>query len=171
MGKTMFRGGRRLIDSETGEIIETHVVERSVDGGDSGFHKIWLGHILELVEEVGNAKMTILVWLLKQADSKNQVQATYREIAQATGAGVATVQRLMQALLRANVITRPPTNRYGPLRLNPDVVFKGTHKSRMNVLIKYRDESQGDLFDQPSVASTEPGAPVDLATHRNRKAA
>lgn len=153
MAKTVFRGTRRLIDSDTGEIIETQVVERSLSPGDSGFHKVWLGHILELVQEVGNAKMQVLVWLLKQADGQNQVQATMRQIAEGSGVGVATVERLMQALVKANVITR--AFRYGPWRLNPDVIFRGDHKQRMNVLIKYRDESQADLFDQPAATVTE----------------
>lgn len=153
MAKTLFRGTRRLIDSATGEIIETQVVERSIAAGDAGFHKIWLGHILELVQEVGNAKMQVLVWLLKQADGQNQVAATMREIAAGSGVGVATVERLMKALLKADVITRP--HRYGPWRLNPEVIFRGDHKQRMNVLIKYRDERQADLFDQEQAAPAE----------------
>lgn len=147
MTQTLFRGHRRLIDADTGEIIQTQVVERTV-AGDVGFHKVWLHHILELVEEVGNAKMRVLLWLLNRADSQNQVQATVREIAAGAGVGVATVERLMRALISADVITRP--YRYGPWRLNPNVIFKGSHHQRMNVLIKYRDEKQDDLFETPS---------------------
>lgn len=162
MGKTLFKGSRRLIDADSGEIIETQVVERSVAAGDSGFHKVWLGHILEIVEEVGNAKMTVLVWLLKQADSQNQVMASIREIAAGSGVGTATVERLMSALVRTNVITRP--KRYGPWRLNPEVVFQGDHNKRMNVLIKYRNESQPDLFEQ------EPGSAGGVVTPMKRRA-
>lgn len=147
MAQTLFRGHRRLIDADTGEIIQTQVVERTV-AGDVGFHKVWLHHILELVEEVGNAKMRVLLWLLNRADSQNQVQATVREIAAGAGVGVATVERLMRALISADVITRP--YRYGPWRLNPNVIFKGSHHQRMNVLIKYRDEKQDDLFETSS---------------------
>jgi len=109
---------------------------------------VWLGHILELVEEVGNAKMVVLVWLLKNADGQNQIAASLREIASATGVGVATVQRLMVALAAADVVTRQ--GRYGAWRLNPDVVFAGSSKKRMNVLIRYRQEKQLDLFEEES---------------------
>lgn len=159
MGQTIFRGHRKLIDADTGEIIQTQVVERSI-AGDVGFHKVWLHHILELVEEVGNAKMRVLLWLLECADSQNQVQATVREIAKGAGVGVATVERLMRALINADVIARP--HRYGPWRLNPDVIFKGSHHQRMNVLIKYRDEKQGDLFETAGDVQTggeQPAAP------------
>jgi len=146
MGKTLFEGGRVLRDEVTGELIQTQVIERVVGEGDAGFHKIWLGHILELVEEVGNAKMVVLMWLLKNADGQNQIQASMRDIASATGVGVATVQRLMSALTSADIVTR--AGRYGIWRLNPEVVFAGSGSKRMNVLIRYRREKQLDLVSQ-----------------------
>lgn len=158
MAKTVFRGRRRLRDEDTGEVFETQVVERSVAAGDVGFHKIWLGHILELVEEVGNAKMLVLVWLLKNADAQNQILASMREIAEGCGVGIATVQRLMTALQRANVIVRP--TRYGPWRLNPAVIFAGTHQKRMNVLIRYQDERQGELFEEQPRPQDDAAPPI-----------
>ena len=59
-----FHGQRKLIDTETGEILHTQVVTKS--SGDSGFHKIWLAEILDLMEEVGNAKIKVLMWLLSE---------------------------------------------------------------------------------------------------------
>ena len=153
VSSTLFRGSRRLIDTDSGEIIETQVIERTLAAGDSGFHKIWLGHILELVQEVGNAKMQVLVWLLKQADEQNRIFASMRQIAEGAGVGVATVERLMTALVKADVIAR--AHRYGPWRLNPGVIFQGTHQKRMNVLIKYQNESQSsqtELVDQDESA-------------------
>jgi hypothetical protein len=152
---TDFRGTRRLIDSETGEIIEAQTIVKTA--GDAGFHKIWLHHILEAVDEVGNAKMRVLMWLLTKANSQNQVLATYKEMAEACGCTPKTVQRLMTALKAANVITE---TRRSVWRLNPDVVFRGDHNKRMAVLIKYQDESQGDLFEQPPVEPAAAGAPL-----------
>lgn len=146
---TRFEGQRRLVDTTTGEVIDAQVVVKTV--GDAGFHKIWLHEILELVEEVGTAKMRVLMWLLSKADAQNQVWATWKEIAEATGTGRATVARLMAALRDANVITE---TRRSVWRLNPEIIFKGHHNKRMAVLVKYRDEKQGDLFeDQSSVES------------------
>jgi hypothetical protein len=142
---TRFEGQRRLVDTTTGEVIDANVVIKTV--GDAGFHKIWLHEILELVDEVGNAKMRVLMWLLSQADAQNQVWATKREIAAACDVGTATVQRLMSALQAANVIAE---TRRSVWRLNPEVIFKGDHNKRMAVLVKYRDEKQGDLFEEPA---------------------
>lgn len=140
---TVFHGQRRLLDAETGEVIEAQVVTKTI--GDAGFHKVWLHEILELVDEVGNAKMRVLLWLLSQADSQNHILATWDEIAAATGTGKRTVARLMAALKKANVITE---TRRSLWRLNPGVIFKGDHTKRMAVLVKYHDERQGDLFEE-----------------------
>ena len=144
---TVFHGERRLVDTETGEIVQAQVITKTV--GDAGFHKIWLHEILELVEEVGNAKMRVLMWLLSKADAQNQVWATWTEIAKETGVSRRTVASLMAALRDANVLTE---TRRSVWRLNPKVIFKGDHDKRMAVLVKYRDEKQGDLFEeQPAV--------------------
>ena len=140
-----FHGQRKLIDTETGEILHTQVVTKS--SGDSGFHKIWLAEILDLMEEVGNAKIKVLMWLLSEADSQNQILATYKEIAEGSGVGIATVTRLMRALRKADVVTE---SRRSLWRLNPKVIFKGNHEQRLNVLIRFRSESQRDLFDDPT---------------------
>jgi DNA-binding transcriptional ArsR family regulator len=139
---TRFEGQQRLVNTTTGEIIDAQVVVKTA--GDAGFHKIWLHQILELVEEAGNAKMRVLMWLLSKTDAQNQIWATFDEIATATDTGRRTVARLMAALREANVITE---TRRSVWRLNPDVIFKGDHQKRMAVLIKYRDERQGDLSE------------------------
>jgi len=148
---TVFKGSRRLQDLETGEVLDTQLVEKTV--GDVGFHKIWLHEILDLVDEVGNAKMVVLMWLLSHADAQNKIFATGREIAEGAGTSPRTVTALMAKLQEANIITKV---RYSVWRLNPDVIFKGDHNKRMAVLIRYRDETQADLFDEAPAPATKP---------------
>jgi DNA-binding transcriptional ArsR family regulator len=145
MSKVLFQGERQFVDTSTGEVIDAQVVARSVDG-DAGFDKIWLGTILELVEEVGNAKMRVLLWLLQNRDAKNIVHATKDEIASATDTSRATITSLLGALRKANVISEV---RRSVWRLNPNVIWKGAHHTRMSVMIRYSDERadmQPDLF-------------------------
>jgi DNA-binding transcriptional ArsR family regulator len=148
MGKVRFQGEREFLDTATGEIFGAQVVAREVDG-DAGFDKIWLGAILELVNEVGGQKYRVLLWLLQNRDAKNVVRATKEEIASATGVARATITRLLAALRSADVISEV---RRSVWRLNPNVVWKGQHHTRMSVLIQYRDEraeAQRDLFAEP----------------------
>lgn len=142
---TKFHGQRRLVDTETGEILLTQVVSKTT--ADTGFHKIWLAEILDLMDEVGNAKTKVLMWLLSNADSQNQILATYEEIAAGSGVGRATVTRLMLALKKANVLIE---SRRSLWRLNPKVIFRGNHEQRLNVMIRFQDENQQDLFDASS---------------------
>lgn len=139
---TIFKGAQRYQNLDTGEIVDTQVVEKTV--GDVGFHKVWLAEILDLVDEVGNAKMNVLMWLLANADAQNRIVASWVEIAAGAGVSRATVGALMGKLKAADILSEV---KRGVWRLNPSVIFKGDHNKRMAVLIRYRDETQGDLFD------------------------
>lgn len=134
---------RSYIDRETGEAIEVQQIVRS---GDSDFHKIWLSHILDAVDEVGNKKMKILMYLMSKVDYQNRFVGTYKMIADEVGCHKKTVGELMTTLLKQDIITKP---QQGVIRLNPEMMFKGSKQNRMNVLIQYRNESnQVDMFDE-----------------------
>ena len=158
-----FQGQRTLVDQDSGEVIDAQVVLKTI--GDAGFHKIWLHEILDLVDEVGNAKMQVLLWVLSQADAQNRVFATQKEIAEATNTSLKTVQRLMSSLASANVITEV---RRSVWRLNPAVIFKGDHNKRMSVLIKYRNEADAQ---EPTSNAPDPDseAKLRLVTKENKE--
>lgn len=131
------------INQRTGEIIETLTLNQKIKGDvDVGFEKLWVGHILEAVQEVGNAKMQVLFWLIRNKDRNNMVRATLDDIAAKTGASRSTVARLMASLRKANVVRLEYGGRW---MLNPAVVFKGSHDRRMNVLIRYKSMEESEL--------------------------
>jgi len=138
------------INQRTGEIIESQTLRKEISGDvDVGFHKLWIGHILETIDEVGNAKVKVLFWMMKNMDSTNMIKATVRQIAEKSGVGEATVKRLMAALRKADVVRLEYGGRW---ILNPAVVFKGGHSRRMNVLIRYRSTGQQELpLEQPEL--------------------
>lgn len=131
------------INQRTGEIIETQTISKDIKGDvDVGFEKLWVGHILDAVQEVGNAKMQVLFWLIRNKDKNNMVKGTVRQIAEKMGVSKTTVSGLMTALRKANVIQLEYGGRW---MLNPAVVFKGGHDRRMNVLIRYKAMEQQEL--------------------------
>lgn len=131
------------INQRTGEIIEAQTLSKQVTGDvDIGFEKLWVGHILDAVQEVGNAKMQVLFWLIRNKDRNNMVRATLDDIASKTGVSRRTVASLMTALRKANVVQLEHGGRW---MLNPAVVFKGGHSRRMNVLIRYKAMEQQEL--------------------------
>lgn len=137
------------INQRTGEIIETQTLEKAIPGTDVdiGFHKLWIGHILSTIDEVGNAKVKVLFWLLQNMDRQNMVKATVRQIAEKSGVGEATVKRLMASLRKADVVRLEYGGRW---IMNPAVAFKGAHQRRMNVLIRYKATEQQGLQLEPS---------------------
>jgi DNA-binding transcriptional ArsR family regulator len=146
-------GTDRWINQSTGEIIETQTLAKEVKDVDIGFHKLWIGHILETIEEVGNAKVRVLFWLLENADQTNLVKGTVTEIAKGTGVSRRTVGSLMAALRKADVVRLEYGGRW---MLNPGVIFKGGHSRRMNVLIRYKSMEQQELPLDIPVVQSEP---------------
>lgn len=159
--QTVLLGSDVWINQRTGEIIEAQTLSKEVTGDvDVGFHKLWVAHILETIEEVGNAKMKVLFWLIKNMDRNNQVKATVRQIAKSSGVGEATVKRLMTALRKANVVQLEYGGRW---MLNPAVVFKGGHSRRMNVLIRYKSMEQQELPLEPMDLPQQQSEPERMA--------
>ena len=131
------------INQRTGEIIEAQELRKDVKGDvDVGFEKLWIGHILDTINEVGNAKVQVLFWLIRNKDSGNMVRATLDDIAAKTKVSRRTVASLMTALRKADVVRLEYGGRW---ILNPAMVFKGGHSRRMNVLIRYKAMEQQEL--------------------------
>lgn len=126
-----------LANSVTGEMEAQDFQVIEVEDRDFNFEKIWVGHIIEALGLIGNAKIQAALWLLKNKDENNYVFITVRELAEKTGTGLATAQRTIQALKEANFLK--PMARGGAYQINPEMIFKGSHKKRMNVCIKYRE--------------------------------
>jgi DNA-binding Lrp family transcriptional regulator len=134
-------GGETYINQRTGEIVETQTVIR---GGDFDFHKIWLGHVLDAIDQVGNVKIKVLNHILRNMDGQNRYIGTISFIADEVGVSSRTVGELLRRLEDADFIVRIGS---GVIRVNPKGLFKGGSNKRMNVLIKYREEAQKDMFE------------------------
>lgn len=127
-------GSQEYLNTTTGQIEEFQVVE--IEERDANFQKIWLGHILSAIDEISNAKMKLLFFLIKEAMKlDNIIPMTTDEISQQSGVSKATVVRTLQVLEKYDIIKR----KTGVVMLNPNVAFKGGYGKRMNVLVKYHN--------------------------------
>lgn len=133
---TKIIGTETYINKETGELQDMQVIDIKEDK-DANFHKLWLGHIIQSLDLIGNQKIKVLNYLLENMDRQNQVISTQRKIAKDTNISIKTISRTIKALKESNVITQVQSGVY---RLNPNIVFKGYNKSRLNVLYKYNTE-------------------------------
>ena len=123
---------KRYINSETNEVETFNVVDQYDQ--DFNFDKLWLGHILDSLDVIGNQKIKVLNWLLANKDTQNQIIGTQRIIAEKTNVSVPTVNQTIQMLERSNLLKKVQTGVY---LLNPEIVFKGSHQKRMSILLRY----------------------------------
>ncbi|WP_281976280.1 replication/maintenance protein RepL [Halobacillus litoralis] len=130
--KVKFLGTKEFIDAETGEKQEMQVTD--IEERDANFHKIWLGHLLDTLDLIGNKKIKVAMFIMNELNKENQFLGTHRYIAEKTGISLPTVTETMGALQDSNFLIKV---RNGFYRANPDVLFKGGKSERMNVLLRY----------------------------------
>lgn len=130
-------GKETYINQKTGQIEEMQVM--SIEERDANFHKLWLGHILQSIDLIGNQKTKLAFWILDNLNKENQLIMTQRKIAEKTGISYQTVSLTIKALMESNFLIKINSGAY---RVNPDVLFKGGKNDRLNVLIQYTKEKK-----------------------------
>lgn len=133
-------GTQTFINQSTGELQDMQVV--SIAERDANFHKIWLEHIIQSLDIIGNQKMRFAFWLLDNMNSENQITMTLRQMTQKSGMSLQTVSRTIRALMESDFLRRV---NQGVYQVNPDVIFKGGMSNRMNVLLEYQNVSSEEL--------------------------
>ena len=132
--KTKVVGSQQYINYDTGEVVTMQVT--SVEERDFNFSKVWMRSFLTTLDLVGNAKTKVAYWIIDHIDRMNQLTYTYRQMAEETGMSLDTVTATMKALLEADFLRR---KNQGCYIVNPNVIYKGTHSARLNVLTQYGD--------------------------------
>lgn len=139
-------GTQDYLDMTTGELIPMQVM--SVEERDFNFTKIWLKNFISTLEMVGNKKTTVAFWIVDNLDRENRLIATTRKIAQETGTSIFTVSTTMKVLQEADFLRMLQSGVY---IVNPNVIYKGTHQSRLNVLTQY----QSATYVKPELTKAE----------------
>src|SRR5699024_7611550 len=130
--KVKFLGTKEFIDASTGEKETMQVT--NIEERDANFHKIWLGHMLESLDMIGNQKIRVAMFIMENINKESEIIMTYRVKAEKTNTSLQTVSETMKALQESNLLSKI---RNGYYRVNPDVIFKGGRNDRMNVLLRY----------------------------------
>ena len=146
--KVKFVGTKKFIDAETGEIHTMNVV--SIEERDCNFHKLWLRHIIDSFDLIGNQKTRLCFWIIENLDRENKLVYTYSQIAEKTGISLFTVKQTMKILLDSNFLTKRNAGCYV---VNPNVIFKGGRTDRLNVLFQYNKTRKS--AEKPKVAYDE----------------
>jgi DNA-binding transcriptional regulator YhcF (GntR family) len=126
---------------------------------DFNFDKFWLTQIMFAIDEFGSQKMKLLMHLISTRDrGNNTVLKTVRELEKETGINKNTINTTLKILEKNKIIRR----KIGVIFISPDVIFKGGHNKRMNILIQYRAVSQNDQ-EETEPKQLNPATASDLA--------
>ena len=127
-------GTKKLLDQETGELINADVVVKNVEQ-DYNFFKVWLMDLLGILNIVGNKKIKVIDFLLQNLRREdNTISVTYREVAEKTGISLGVVTETFKILQETNFLKKVKNGLY---MVNPDILVKGRTGKRVNLLIQY----------------------------------
>jgi len=126
-------GTETYINQETGEIKEMQVI--NIEERDANFHKLWLGHIIQAINLMGNQKIKFAFWLLEQMNSDNLITMTVRQMSIKGKVSLQTASRAVKTLIDSDFLVKI---NMGVYQVNPEMIFKGGKTDRMNVMISYK---------------------------------
>ena len=166
---------KEYIDPETGEYIPFQ--ENAVEDRDFNFHKVWLRMFVEELDRIANKKMRLAFWIVDHLDSENKLVYTFRRMAEETGLSIDTVIKTMKTLQEGN----PPFLKKlqsGVYVINPDILYKGNHKSRMGIVYQFGEIPSKYAMEQKAKAEekkkpsekTASDAPESPETHEKTDA-
>ena len=174
--KQRFIGLKEFIDAETGEVIPMQL--NQVEDRDFNFHKLWLQMFINGLDEIANKKMKLAFWIIDHLNKENQLVYTFRRMAEETGLSIETVIKTMKALQNGD----PPFLKKlqsGVYVVNPDILYKGSHKGRMGVIYQFgtiptpkQAEKIAEMQKEQEKAkeNTAPDAPKSPETHETTDA-
>lgn len=137
--KQKFVGTKMLVDPETSEVYPMQV--NVLEDRDFNFHKVWLQHLVNSLDGISNQRLRLAFWIIDHLDKENKLTMTQRYIAEKSGMSYQTVSRTMRALQEGSPAFLVKINS-GAYRVNPDVIWKGSHDNRMGILYEYRSSEQ-----------------------------
>lgn len=155
-------GMKEVIDVETGIVSKVNAME--IKQVDFNWNKIWLGHLLDVLDVIGNKKIAIMNWLLENRDPKNnQIVTTQKIISNEMNVSIQTVSDTFKALQDANALQKI---RNGLYILNPDIIWVGGNENRMDILLTYKsiveiDDNKKEVDRKKSIEAIDTPKPKE----------
>lgn len=141
--KVKYVGTEEFVNVATGEIEEFQVTK--IEDRDYNFTKVWMRNFIATLEIIGNQKTKFCYWIIDNINRENQLIGTQRQLAERSGVSLQTVNTTIGLLMDADFLRKTSASVY---TVNPDIVFKGTRGSRLNVLNQYHAAPREFLSDE-----------------------
>ena len=141
--KVKYVGTEEFVNVATGEVEEFQVTK--IEDRDYNFTKVWMRNFITTLEIIGNQKTKFCYWIIDNINRENQLIGTQRQLAERSGLSLQTVNTTIGLLMDADFLRKTSASVY---TVNPDIVFKGTRGSRLNVLNQYYAAPREFLSDE-----------------------
>ena len=122
-----------------------------IEDRDFNFHKVWLQNLIMSMDSIANQKLKLAFWIIDNLNKENMLVMTQRKIAEKTGISLPTVSKTIKLLCEPDgdeVIPFLQKINSGAYRVNPNVLFKGSHSNRMGVCFEYIETQRETQKDE-----------------------
>ena len=128
---------RRLVDQDTGELIEVdQITKRAL--GQKQFWKIYLMDFLQILGVLDSKQIDILIYILEHTEAANNTFiGTYTKIQTEVGVSRPTVATVMKKLQEHGFIKKVQN---GVWQVSPNIMIKGNEHKKSLLLNYYADE-------------------------------
>jgi len=125
---------KRYQDLDTGEIIEATEIIKKV--GRQDFMITYLSAIINFIEVLGNKKMQVAKYILRNMEkSNNTLIITTRELAAKSNVGHNTVLETLKILEEAEIIKR----RTGSMMINSKLIHRGSERKEKTLITRFQE--------------------------------
>jgi hypothetical protein len=125
-------GMQQWTNNDTGEIEEFQTIQFT--DRDFNFHKIWFSSVINKLENITSKKMKVAFYILENMKDDNTFVGRIKDIAKFSKTSEKTVTETLRILKKADLIRLEIPSVY---KVNPDIIFKGGMKKRLNILQQY----------------------------------
>lgn len=164
--KTKVIGTEQYINNATGVIEDFQVVR--IEDSDFNFDKFWVSQLLTAIDEFGNQKIKLLLYLIQNRErSNNAIIKTVRELAADTGISKDTISATLKILEEHGIVKR----KTGVIFISPEVVFRGSHSNRQRILFEYTKKENSSNVIPIREEPIEPETKTEVTKPKRKKAA
>ena len=135
---------KRLIDQDTGEVIEVdQITKRAL--GQKQFWKIYLMDFLQVLGGFEYKQLDVLIYILEHTEAANNTFiGTYRSLEKSGGVSYDTVRRTI-TLLQGKGFLKKVSN--GVYQVSPTIMMKGSEHKKSLLLNYFNDQQQEPQLD------------------------
>lgn len=135
---------KRLIDQDTGEVIEVdQITKRAL--GQKQFWKIYLMDFLQVLGGFEYKQLDVLIYILEHTEAANNTFiGTYRSLEKSVGVSYDTVRRTI-TLLQGKGFLKKVSN--GVYQVSPTIMMKGSEHKKSLLLNYFNDQQQEPQLD------------------------